>query len=70
MFDTKFGCAAPCGACIVHLNSQAIRSCVTLVSAAEGQKFDTIEHVTGGTQAGGNAVRTPWSRWSCSADDS
>ena len=41
---TKFGCgAALCGACTVHLNGQAIRSCVTPISAATGQKITTIE---------------------------
>lgn len=37
MTGTKFGCgAALCGACTVHLDGQAIRSCITPVSAAEG----------------------------------
>ncbi|QEC79233.1 (2Fe-2S)-binding protein [Mucilaginibacter ginsenosidivorax] len=41
---TKFGCGvAQCGACVVHLNDQAVRSCVTKVSRAEGQKIVTIE---------------------------
>lgn len=41
---TKFGCGiAQCGACTVRLNGQAIRSCVTPVSAAEGQEIQTIE---------------------------
>jgi isoquinoline 1-oxidoreductase alpha subunit len=36
---TKFGCGmALCGACTVHLDGQAIRSCVTPVSAAVGKK--------------------------------
>lgn len=44
MTGTKFGCgAAACGACTVHLNGQAIRSCVTPISAAEGKKITTIE---------------------------
>ena len=35
---TKFGCgAAQCGACTVHLDGQAIRSCITPVSDAEGK---------------------------------
>jgi isoquinoline 1-oxidoreductase alpha subunit len=58
---TKFGCgAALCGACTVHLNGQAIRSCVTPVSAAAGQKVTTIEAVTGGGDRVGNAVRKAW----------
>ena len=41
---TKFGCGvAQCGACVVHLNGDAVRSCVTKVSRAEGQKVVTIE---------------------------
>jgi isoquinoline 1-oxidoreductase alpha subunit len=58
---TKFGCgAALCGACTVHLNGQAIRSCVTPVSAAAGQKITTIEAVTGGGDRVGNAVHAAW----------
>jgi isoquinoline 1-oxidoreductase alpha subunit len=41
---TKFGCGmAQCGACTVHLNGEAVRSCVTLVGRAEGQQVVTIE---------------------------
>jgi len=41
---TKFGCGmALCGACTVHLNGEAIRSCVTPVSMATGKKITTIE---------------------------
>jgi len=41
---TKFGCGmALCGACTVHLDGRAIRSCVTPVSAAAGMKVTTIE---------------------------
>ncbi|MFV8343513.1 (2Fe-2S)-binding protein [Flavobacterium sp. XS2P39] len=41
---TKFGCGvAQCGACTVHLNGEAVRSCVTKVSRAIGQKIVTIE---------------------------
>jgi isoquinoline 1-oxidoreductase alpha subunit len=41
---TKFGCGqALCGACTVHLDGQAVRSCQTPVSAAAGQKITTIE---------------------------
>jgi isoquinoline 1-oxidoreductase alpha subunit len=41
---TKFGCGiAACGACTVHLNGQAVRSCVLPVSAAEGKTITTIE---------------------------
>ena len=41
---TKFGCGmALCGACTVHLNGQATRSCVTPVSAVGEQAVTTIE---------------------------
>ena len=41
---TKFGCGmAQCGACTIHLNGEAVRSCVTLVGRAEGQQVITIE---------------------------
>jgi isoquinoline 1-oxidoreductase alpha subunit len=44
MPGTKFGCGqALCGACTVHLNGNAIRSCVTPVRSVEGQKITTIE---------------------------
>jgi isoquinoline 1-oxidoreductase alpha subunit len=41
---TKFGCGmALCGACTVHLAGEAVRSCVTPVSRAEGKEVTTIE---------------------------
>ena len=41
---TKFGCGiAQCGACTVHLDGQAVRSCVTTVAQAAGKKITTIE---------------------------
>jgi len=41
---TKFGCGiAMCGACTIHLNGTAVRSCVTPVSAAAGSEVTTIE---------------------------
>lgn len=41
---TKFGCGmAQCGACTVHLEGDAIRSCITPVSAVQGKKITTIE---------------------------
>jgi isoquinoline 1-oxidoreductase alpha subunit len=41
---TKYGCgAAQCGACTVHLNGEAVRSCVTKISRAAGQHIVTIE---------------------------
>jgi isoquinoline 1-oxidoreductase alpha subunit len=41
---TKYGCGiAQCGACTVHMNGVAVRSCSLPVSAAEGKKITTIE---------------------------
>lgn len=41
---TKFGCGmAQCGACTVHLDGEAVRSCVTPVSRAAGKQVTTIE---------------------------
>jgi isoquinoline 1-oxidoreductase subunit alpha len=41
---TKFGCGiGMCGACTVHLNGRAVRSCITPLSAAEGTEITTIE---------------------------
>jgi isoquinoline 1-oxidoreductase alpha subunit len=55
---TKFGCGvAQCGACTVHIEGQATRSCVTPVSAVQGQNVVTIEGLSG--KAAG-AVQTAW----------
>ena len=41
---TKYGCGiAVCGACTVHMNGEAVRSCSTPIAAAQGQKITTIE---------------------------
>lgn len=58
---TKFGCgAALCGACTVHVDGQATRSCVTPVSSVEGRRITTIESVTGGDDRVGRAVSEAW----------
>lgn len=45
---TKFGCGkALCGACTVHLNGMAVRSCQTPVGSVGGQKITTIEGLGG-----------------------
>jgi isoquinoline 1-oxidoreductase subunit alpha len=55
---TKFGCGiAACGACTVHVNGQAVRSCVTPVSAVQNTQITTIE----GLSAGGlTPVQQAW----------
>ena len=59
MTGTKFGCgAALCGACTVHLDGVAIRSCVTPISAAAGKKITTIEAVA--SDKVGLAVQNAW----------
>jgi isoquinoline 1-oxidoreductase alpha subunit len=46
---TKYGCGvAQCGACTVHIDGQAVRSCVMPVSAAEGKQITTIEGLANG----------------------
>jgi isoquinoline 1-oxidoreductase alpha subunit len=59
MTGTKFGCGmALCGACTVHLDGEATRSCVLPVSAAVGHKITTIE--AAGGSAIGKAVQSAW----------
>ena len=56
---TKFGCGiAQCGACTVHLNGQAIHSCVTPITAAAGASIITIEAVAADRL--GQAVQDAW----------
>ena len=56
---TKFGCGiAQCGACTVHLDGEAVRSCVLPVSAAAGRAVTTIEAV--GQSALGAQVQQAW----------
>jgi len=46
---TKFGCGKGlCGACTVHVDGQAVRSCVLTISQAEGKKITTIEGLSDG----------------------
>jgi len=59
MTGTKFGCGmALCGACTVHIDGQATRSCVTPASAVAGKGITTIEAI-GATRAG-KAVQDAW----------
>jgi isoquinoline 1-oxidoreductase alpha subunit len=55
---TKFGCGiAQCGACTVHLDGTAIRSCVTPVNAVENREVTTIE---GLDSKEGKALQSAW----------
>lgn len=55
---TKFGCGiAQCGACTVHVEGRATRSCVLPISAVEGKSITTIEGLA--TQ-GLHAVQRAW----------
>jgi isoquinoline 1-oxidoreductase subunit alpha len=59
MTGTKFGCGmALCGACTVHVDGKAVRSCVLPVSAVAGKKITTIEGV--GSSPAGHAVQEAW----------
>ncbi|MGH8772754.1 MAG: (2Fe-2S)-binding protein [Burkholderiales bacterium] len=58
---TKYGCGiAQCGACTVHINGKAVRSCSMPVSAAVGKPITTIENV-GATRAG-KAAQAAWEK--------
>jgi len=56
---TKFGCGvAACGACTVHKDGQAVRSCVTPVSSVAGSKIKTIESL--GTPEKPHPLQLAW----------
>ena len=56
---TKFGCGvAACGACTVHKDGQAIRSCVTPVASVAGAKIKTIESL--GTPEKPHPLQLAW----------
>jgi isoquinoline 1-oxidoreductase alpha subunit len=58
---TKFGCGiATCGACTVHVDGKAARSCSMPVSAAAGRRITTIENV--GSTRTGKAVQAAWEK--------
>ena len=61
MTGTKFGCGvASCGACTVHLNGNAVRSCSLPASAAAGAEVMTIEAASGDRV--GHEVQQAWIR--------
>jgi isoquinoline 1-oxidoreductase alpha subunit len=56
---TKFGCGmAACGACTVHIDGQATRSCVTPVRTLAGKQITTIEAV--GETSAGKKIQAAW----------
>lgn len=58
MVGTKYGCGiAQCGACTIHLNGAAMRSCILPVSAVEGKSITTIE---GLSKDGDHPVQKAW----------
>ncbi|GAB3274999.1 (2Fe-2S)-binding protein [Larkinella harenae] len=58
LFGTKYGCGiAQCGACTVHLNGEATRSCILPVSAVGTSKVTTIE---GLSKNGDHPVQQAW----------
>jgi isoquinoline 1-oxidoreductase subunit alpha len=60
MTGTKFGCGiAQCGACTVHIDGRAARSCVTPAAGLQGREIVTIEGVWGDVA---RAVQDTWRR--------
>jgi isoquinoline 1-oxidoreductase alpha subunit len=58
LVGTKYGCGvASCGACTIHLNGTAVRSCVLPVSSAVGSEITTIE---GLSERGDHPVQRAW----------
>jgi isoquinoline 1-oxidoreductase alpha subunit len=59
MTGTKFGCGmALCGACTVHIDGQATRSCITTVDSVGDSKIATIEAI--GATPAGKAIQKAW----------
>ncbi len=55
---TKYGCGiAVCGACTVHINGEAARSCIAPISSAAGKRITTIEGLSGN---GKHPVQQAW----------
>jgi isoquinoline 1-oxidoreductase alpha subunit len=59
MTGTKFGCgAALCGACTVHIDGVATRSCITSIDSIEKSAVTTVEAI--GTTASGARIQKAW----------
>lgn len=60
LVGTKFGCGiSQCGACTVHVDGKAVRSCVTPVGSLDGKEVTTIEGLDGSVP---KAVQKAWER--------
>lgn len=58
MVGTKFGCGvAQCGACTIHLNGEAVRSCITFISEVGNREITTIE---GLSENGDHPLQKAW----------
>ncbi len=58
LMGTKFGCGiGQCGACTIHLNGEAVRSCITFVDSIGDQEIITIE---GLSENGDHPVQKAW----------
>jgi isoquinoline 1-oxidoreductase alpha subunit len=58
MMGTKYGCGiAQCGACTIHLDGEAVRSCITFVSEVGNKEITTIE---GLSEKGDHPVQKAW----------
>lgn len=58
LVGTKFGCGiAQCGACTIHLDGSAVRSCMLTVSQVDGKSIKTIE---GLSEDGSHPVQVAW----------
>ena len=58
LYGTKYGCGiAVCGACTVHIDGKAVKSCVTPIASAAGKKVTTIE---GLSKNGNHPLQRAW----------
>jgi isoquinoline 1-oxidoreductase alpha subunit len=58
LMGTKYGCGvAQCGACTIHLNGEAVRSCITFVDSVGDKEITTIE---GLSEEGDHPVQKAW----------